>query len=607
MTARLNELCRLHGIVAPPTREGEWIATLSPETQRAILTALGVDVDAADAVTDAQALEPLRLRVPEGVHGFLPSWLAESRAWGVAVQLYELRTSRNWGIGDFSDLVNLAPILAGAGADFIGLNPLHALFGADPSRCSPFSPSSRRFLNPLYIAVDQVDGYQAAVGSDALSALRALDRVDYGAVARMKRDALKEIWRRRLSGDDFEDFIEQGGEGLRLHCLFEALSHHFASNGGTAGWRGWPAAFQDQRSKEVAAFAQANDDEIHFQQWLQYLCHRQLGEAQHAARNAGMRIGLYLDLAVGEAPDGSAAWSAPSDYVGSARIGAPPDMFSAHGQDWGLTGVSPLRVRETRADALRSIYEAAMRHAGAVRLDHVMGVWQLFLIPEGREADEGAYVRLPAEQVITMLADLSARYRAVLVGEDLGVVPDGFREVMREARILSYRVLYFEQDEGGFTAAESYPPLALACVATHDLPTMRGWWKGSDIDLRERFGLVSAQAAAEQRQVRAAERLALGRLLVEDVAETDAFTTSEELPHALVVEAHRFISATPSRLAVARLADLAGEDDPTNVPGTAVEYPNWQLKCSVPLEELAATKLFQDVTAAMASERPRQG
>lgn len=602
MSDDLEALCRAHGIVAPPGPDGQWTQTLSSETMRAVLEAIGVDAGDDDALTAGSALPPLRLAAPEGTNCFLPRWLGRERAWGVAVQLYELRSRRNWGIGDFADLAALAPLLAGAGADFIGLNPLHALFCADPARASPFSPSNRRFWNPLYIAVDRVPGYEPGKTPTGLDDLRGKDRVDYARVARVKLAALRALWDKADAEVDFQAYLDAGGEALHLHGLFEALSQAMAEEGYGAGWRTWPDPYRDRRSTAVAAFARDHADDVRFHQWLQYLCDRQIGEAQAACRQAGMRIGLYLDLAIGEAPDGSATWSARKDYVTRATVGAPPDFFTAEGQSWGLAAISPLRVRGTKAAILAPVYEAAMRHAGAIRLDHVMGIWQLFLIPEGMEAADGAYARLPAQEVLALLAELSQRHATILVGEDLGIVPDGFREVLAAANLLSYRVLYFEQGEDGFSDAASYPNLALACVATHDLPTLRGWWKGTDIDLREEFGLIGSEAAKAQRRHRENERQALLDAL--DIAGGAGLADPPgEIPQQVVVEAHRFIAATPSVLTVARYADLAGEEAPTNVPGTSGEYPNWQIKSAVAIEEIGESELFAKITRAMDAAR----
>jgi len=555
---------------------------------------------------------------------FIPQWLEGSRAWGIAVQLYELRSSRNWGIGDFADLAAFCQMAARAGADFVGVNPLHALFMAEPRRCSPFSPSSRRFLNPLYIAVDRVEGFAETMAAPQLiRQLADAALVDYEGVAAAKLKALRALWakrrrtQRRKQGsapDGFAAFCEAGGEALRLHALFEALSLHLAERGAGAGWTSWPQEYRDPQAEAVAAFAARNDNEIAFHMWLQWLAARQLAAAHAAARAAGMRIGLYLDMAVGEAPDGSATWSRRDLFVAGASIGAPPDVFTAGGQDWGLAALAPEALSAEGGAVYRELARASMQHAGALRIDHAMSLRQLFLVPAGEAPAQGAHARYPQAELVAVLAEASAAHGCVVVGEDLGHVPEGFRDEMAAARILSYRILYFEQREGAFLRPRDYPQLALACLSTHDLPTFRGWWRGDDVRLRRQHGLIDQEAAAAQATERAAARNALIRTLLasralkvqELMPARDVSPTSRSaVPASLVVAAHRFVAQTPSLLMAVRLADLAGEDRPANLPGTTDSYPNWRTRSPVPLELLERFPLFRAITSAVAAVRPR--
>lgn len=597
----LDELAFRYGVALYLDRPNSR-AAVPDDTKRHILEALGVDPDAEQALPDENSPAPI-------ARCFLPDWLDANPAWGVAAQLYELRSARNWGIGDFADLAELCGILGAAGADFLGLNPLHALFLAEPARCSPFSPSNRLFLNPLYIAVDRIPGFRETPElSAAIARLRAAPLVDYEAVSALKLSALRAIWRENASAsddDDFSAFCVEGGESLRLHALFEALSLHFTAAGYAAGWTAWPAVFQDSRGEAVAAFARENDDQVRFQLWLQYLAHSQLQTAAQAARQAGMRIGLFLDLAVGDAPDGSATWSDPDLFARGISIGAPPDMFSAIGQDWALAPLSPTVLAARDLLPYREMLTANMRFAGALRMDHVMALRQLFWVPREGTPAEGAHVLYPLEKMIGTLAETSHRYRSLLVGEDLGYVPSGFREIMAEAGILAYRPLYFEKRGDAFAPAQDYPPLALACLSTHDLPTLAGWWEGKDIALREENGLIAPETAAEQTIARERERHALVEACRNAGVLTADITVDGPLPEALVVAAHRFIARTPCRLATARLADLVGGSGATNVPGTIDTYPNWRPKLPVATEELHASPLFLAATRAMAEERPR--
>lgn len=544
---------------------------------------------------------------------FLPDWLRVRRAWGLAIQLYELRSARNWGIGDFADLTAMAGIAAAAGADFIGLNPLHALFVADPARCSPFSPSSRRFLNPLYIAVDKVEGFDAGmVDATALERLRAESLVDYAGVASLKLGVLRRIWNDVgcSATADLADFRQRGGLPLERHAVFEALSEAMTKQGHGSGWHAWPLRYRSCDDPAVAAFAQSNARDVGFHLWLQWLARRQLTRAADTALGAGMRIGLYLDFAVGEAPDGSATWSDPDMVVRGMSIGAPPDVFSADGQDWGLAPLSPARLSADGFSHYRSLMEAVLEGAGALRIDHAMSLRHLFWIPHGKPAADGAFVRYPMRGMLDVLGTASQQAQALVIGEDLGHVPEGFREQMAEAGILSYRILYFEQDAGRFVTPRRWPALALACLSTHDLPTLRGWWAGSDIALRREHELIGSGDAEAQTRQRHRERRnlltalrAAGLMPKRDVP--DSAPQHDMVLDRLTIAAHRFIARTPARLAAMRLADAVGERHPTNLPGVADGYPNWRRKLAVAIEDLPSHRLFRDLTAAMANERPR--
>jgi 4-alpha-glucanotransferase len=323
---------------------------------------------------------------------YLPDVLEKERVWGISLQLYELRSRRNWGIGDFEDLIAMIRLANSLGADFVGLNPLHAPFLSDPHRCSPYEPSNRQMLNPLYIAVDKVAGFTSSPELESqLRALRNTDLVDYKGVAEIKLAALRALWLSRHAPstgssdrDGFEDFVEERGDVLRLHALFETLSAFMTGSGYGTGWRSWPAAYQRPDSVEVEEFAEAHADTIHFHMWLQRLAHLQLSEAATVARDVGLRIGLYLDLAVGEAMDGSATWSERDAYIADATVGSPPDPFATEGQDWHLAAFHPAVIASGQDAPYRRMVSAAMRYAGAVRIDHAAALRRLFLVPLDR-------------------------------------------------------------------------------------------------------------------------------------------------------------------------------------------------------------------------------
>lgn len=624
----LDDLAERFGIALGFYGPDGHVRSVPDDTKRRILAALGINADDEEAIRaslDSSAdIHPPVMRVPEGERCFIPQWLEEGRGWGISVQLYEIRSKSNWGIGDFADLAEFCAVAGRAGADFVGTNPLHALFAADPSRCSPFSPSNRRFLNPLYIAVDGLPFAVAdAVDQERLAHLRAGRLVDYVEIADLKLSALRtafDAWRDHGEVDgyrreDFELFRDAGGAALRCHALFDVLSLEMVEAGHGAGWEGWPEEYRDIGGEAVERFSEEHGDDIAFHAWLQWVASLQLAQAADAARAAGLRIGLYLDFAVGEAPDGSATWSERALCIPGMSIGAPPDFFTADGQNWGLSPLSPAALAREELAPYRAMISANMRHAGALRIDHVMGLWQLFFIPRGEHPADGAYVRYPFDGMVRTVCEQSRQRQAIVIGEDLGNVPEGFRPVMHEAGILSYRILYFEQNEHGFVAPDDYPRLAMACLSTHDLPTLAGWWRGDDIELRREHGLIDREAADHQFRDRKGSRAAFLRqlfqrdLLGEDDREAAQKAEAEpdaEFPQALAVAAHRFIARSKSMLVAVRLADLTGETEPTNLPGTVDSYPNWRIKSSLGLEELEGSFLFAAIVAGLGRERPQQ-
>ena len=627
MSQALDTLAERYGIAVRYTGL-DGVEHLVPDTTKlAVLEAMGLGVGSEAAVEAALAAAPA---VPQqdgagGASCYVPDWLERQGCWGISLQLYALRSQRNWGIGDFADLAAVAATAAAAGADFIGVNPLHATFLSEPDRRSPFFPSTRRFLNPLYIAVDEVPGFRLeAAEAAALAVAREGDLVDYHEVSRLKLAALRRTFltwlqERTLAAqydrDAFDAFVQAGGEMLRRHALFEALAAKMAGEGRRSRWDEWPAELQAVESPAVARFADEHADDIAFHLWLQWLASVQLQAAQDAALANGMRIGLYLDFAVGEAPDGSATWGAPTLAMRGVHIGAPPDYFSTVGQDWGIAPLSPTELREDPEAAYGEMIAGSMRYGGALRIDHAMGIRQLFLVPRGSSAAAGSYVRYPMPQMLQALAAASHAHRTIVIGEDLGYVPEGFRELMSAVRMLSYRILYFERGEQGFLQPSEYPREALACVSTHDLPTIEGWWRGADVALRLHYELIDREAATRQALERVAERNQLLDILVgnglldgaqRQQAEAAALGGDAPLPPSLVVALHRFLARTPSRLVAVRLEDLAGEMQPVNLPGTVDEYPNWQRKLGVSVEQIADLQLFRAVAQGMAAERARQ-
>ncbi len=562
---------------------------------------------------------------PDSCH--LPDALQQGAySWGLTAQLYGLRSERDWGIGDFGDLALLCREGGKLGAAAIGINPLHALFGAEPRHFSPYSPSSRAWLDYLYIDVTQVPGFvedaaaQALAPADALTKARGADLVDYAAVAALKRPVLEALYRRFRTrergsgsalGSAFRTFQREGGKALAAFATFEAVHEHFTKAGGPFSWHAWPPAMRDPHSAEIAQFARAHARRVEFFQFLQWQADRQLADAASVGRASGLGIGLYRDLAVGVNPHGAEAWADQELVVPDMAIGAPPDALSRAGQNWGLAPVNPLALRRRGFAPVIAALRANMRHAGVLRIDHVMSLQRLYWIPSGCPATSGAYVNYPFRDLLRVVALESRRQRCAIIGEDLGTVPEGFRETMQRASVLSYRVFVFERHgDGGFIAPGDYPPLAAASAATHDLATLKGFWLGRDIEWRRRLGLYpdAAAEATEAGERRRDRHKLLDALGGEGLLASERF--GEFLPQdgepayseALGEAIHAYLARARARLMLVQIEDVAGEAEQANLPGTTEAHPNWRRRLSVRLEDLLAgpemARVAELVTAA---------
>ncbi|QHI97356.1 malto-oligosyltrehalose synthase [Xylophilus rhododendri] len=567
----------------------------------------------------AVIVTPVRCWIP-------PALQTGERWWGPCVQLYALRSVRNWGIGDFSDLRVLVDAMAQQGASFVGLNPLHALFPHRPDVASPYSPSSRNMLNPVYLDVEAVpeyhecDGVRRLVDSEdfqrRLQQLRATEMVDYAQVAAHKMAVLEMLWahfrERHLAtgstrGEAFNAFLAERGQGLRSHALFEALQAHFyAQDPTTWGWPAWPEAYRSPQSEAVAAFAQDNEERVGYYAWLQWLCELQVQGVQQRARSVGMGLGLYRDLAVGVNEGGSETWNEPASYALGMHVGAPPDALNALGQNWGLPPLNPSRLMAGRYQPFIETLRANMRNAGALRLDHVMGLMRLFWIsPAG-----GSYVSYPLDDLLGVLALESHRHRCMVIGEDLGNVAPRMREAMHERALLSYRPLFFERGgDGSFRPPQEWPQEALAVVSTHDLPTLRGFWSGEDIELQARLKLYpDAEVHAQQVLSRSGDRvqllLALDRENLLPPGVTVHTTSLPESTPAFADAVYAFLARTPSLLVGVQLEDITQQLMQVNVPGTGEDvYPNWRRKLSVEVDDLAADPRMLSVAAVLRARR----
>ena len=548
---------------------------------------------------------------------FLPAELERGeRRFGLAAHLYSLRRPRDQGIGDLTTLSLLAEATARAGGSIVGINPLHALFAGDRDRASPYHPSDRRFLDPIYVDVERVpdlDGSPEArslleQSAARLASLSARTHVDYVGVWALKRavlDACHARFERRAPSDplvaDFDRFVAEGGIALRQFAIFEAISATHPRE----PWQRWPEDLRSADASGAARFAGLHAREVRFALYLQWLADRQLAEAAGRARASGLAIGFFRDLALGAAPDGAESWSNPGAYARGVSIGAPPDAFSPTGQVWNLPPPNPEAMAASACAGLRDVIAANMRHAGALRIDHVMGLSRLFWVPEGAAAAEGAYVAYPLEALLAVLAIESVRARCLVVGEDLGTVPEGFRERLAAADILSYRVLWFERDGGGFADPARYPVKAAACVSTHDLPTVDGWWSGTDIDEKLALDRLTPDAAQAERTERQASKRALAAALDRAGVAPDGGIDAAA-PHGVEVTAaiHRFVGASASALALIQADDLAGETTAANLPGVDRARPNWRRKLRVDVDALWRTDAGAQAIVDLAPRRP---
>ncbi|KVE91604.1 4-alpha-glucanotransferase [Burkholderia vietnamiensis] len=556
--------------------------------------------------------------------------------WGIAAQLYGLRRTNDDGAGDYSALAELAAHAARHGAHAVAISPTHAGYPALPEHDSPYSPSSRRWHNVAYLDCEAVPGAdfvrRTREPSDADGRAPDTPLIDWPHVLPLRLRRLRacfDAWREsgEPARDVFERFRAAGGAALDAHARFDALQAFCIENGIGADWRQWPAQWRDPTSPEVDAFAQAHADTIAFHTFLQWCASDALGRAQATARDAGMALGLIADLAVGSDCAGSDAWAHGTTLLRGVSVGAPPDLFNTDGQAWGVTTWTPDALRATGFAPFIELLRAAFAHAGGIRIDHVLGVARLWIVPHGRSPRDGAYLRYPLDDLLRIVALEAARHRAIAIGEDLGTVPAGFRERIAAQGIAGMRVLWFERDaDGAFRPPSDWDRDTVAMTSTHDLPTVAGWWRGVDLEWRrgahaqrddgpahdasDDVGLAAAAhgadgadgdernapclrddavdagrdpsppdpdlaaAAAGAETERAAERTALWRALQRaGCAAADQAMPPPDAPPVDAVVA--YVARSPSPLAIVPLEDLLALDAQPNLPGPPCGHPNW--------------------------------
>lgn len=548
-----------------------------------------------------------------------------ARVWGVAVQLYALRSARNWGIGDYSDLGAVVDQWGRRGAAIVGVNPLHALFPHNPAHASPYSPSSRSFLNALYLDIEAVpefaacDAAQQRVAAPAfqarLLALRASPLVDYPGVAEAKWPLLELLYaqfrEQHLNGNTpraqaFAAFCDQHGAALQRHACFEALQEHFCRDDPSVwGWPAWPLAYRHPEGPAVQQFALAHRERVQFFAYVQWLCDEQLAAVARRARALG--IGLYNDLAVAADRAGADAWSDQQELALTASIGAPPDEFNAEGQNWGLPPPIPRSLERSGFSAFTRTLRAGMRHAGALRIDHVMALMRLYWTAGGGSAEHGAFVHYPFDALLTIVRLESQRHRCLVIGEALGTVPTGLRERLADAGVLSYRVLIFERDpRHGYPAAPSLPHDAMLVATTHDLPTLAGWWQGYDLTLRAQLGLLDDAVPALRERARERAQL-LDALVREQLlnAGTESVAAGAAMTPALARAVHRYLARSASQMMLAQLEDVCLQLDQVNLPGTTDAHPNWCRKLPATIEQWETDDAVAAFADALTGERGR--
>ncbi|MBW1918508.1 MAG: 4-alpha-glucanotransferase [Deltaproteobacteria bacterium] len=568
--------------------------------------------------------------------GYVPPYLeAGGRTWGLIFPLYALRRPHGWGVGDFGDLLETVNWAGGElHAGLVGLNPVNALSNRYPDDVSPYAPSSRLYWSMIYLNMDAIPELADCPAAQALltqpsfraerERLNKSDKVDYAAVFSLKRRVLDLLFNTFLDrhglphqpctarGQALARYIAQEGEALQTFAIFQSLTDHWRKqNRNYRSWSDWPPQYQNPGDNAVQAFARQHPREILFYQYVQWLLEEQLQKVADQTRGLGMPVGLYPDLALGVDQGGHDTWSNQNLFALKMEIGAPPDAFNPQGQNWQLPPLIPERLRESGYQFFINTLQKNCRPAGALRVDHIMGLFRLFWIPQGKSPSEGAYVRYDAEDLLRILALESLRHQTLIIGEDLGTVPGYIRETLARYQIFSYRLFYFERTPGGrFCAREDYPALALASVTTHDLPTLAGFWAGRDIEVKDRLQLYPhpemADLERQERQTdkrRILEILKAYNLLPEDYPqEPEALPElTEELRWGILA----FLAQTPCRLLALNLEDIFGGLDQQNFPGTIHQYPNWRLKMPWSLSQMRQSPQAHRLAALMARYRPR--
>lgn len=550
------------------------------------------------------------------------------KVWGPSVQLYTLRSEKNWGIGDFGDLADLIKSLADNGAGFVGVNPIHAAYPSDPESASPYSPSSRRWLNLVYINVENVPEFKNCkealdlVNSPdfqaKLAALREREYVDYTGVMKLKMEVLQIIFensreifdKRSRRGKAFKNFCEEGGEALKQMAVYDAIMSILKEEEREFwGWPVWPSELQKYDNAAVKAWVEQHPDDVEFFEYLQFLADEQLAAADKVAKDRGMAVGIYRDLAVGVSCGSEEIWANGDIYCVKASIGAPPDPLGPLGQNWGLPPMDPTKLIERQYQPIIDLFRANMRHCGSLRIDHAMSLLRLWWVPPAAPAKQGAYIYYRVHDLVGILALESHRNKCLIIGEDLGTVPAEMKSILRDAGIHSYKIFFWEKaSDGGFISPKDYVEQAMSALSTHDMPTIVGWWDHKDLELGKQLGLYTDEHvrdignARKVDQQRILDSLHWHGVIGDDITrDVSQCPISQELIDGMQIH----MCLGNCALFSTQIEDWLSMDKPVNVPGTSNEYPNWRRKLSRNLSDIFSDKHVISLLRKMTEARSK--
>lgn len=553
---------------------------------------------------------------------YLPPESETGKTWGLSVNLYSIHSKRTWGIGDFKDLETIVDMMAALKADFIGVNPLHAIPNTYPYGISPYSPISRLYKNFIYLDIAAV---QEVIESDEIrefinresfrKKIRKLKKtglVDYEQAGQIKEHILRrafEIFYKRHykknteRDSEFKIYVSAEGKYVESFATFLTLWNLFKKEKNMYSWQEWPEEYHDPKGGAVIAFRKKHEKEVLYYIYLQWLIDDQLLKISRHCKEIGMKIGLYYDLAIGAISGGSDVWNY-QQIIGDADVGAPPDDFNPNGQNWGFPPMIPDRLKEKGYELFIETIRKNMKYGGALRIDHALGLFRLFWIPAGTSPENGAYLLQPAEDLLRIIALESERNKTIVIAEDLGTIDDIFREMLQSFQMLSYRLFYFERNypDPSFKSPEQYPPMALCAITTHDLPTIYGYWAGHDIEVKKQLGIYGDEEAwkndliARERD----KRLILSALKTKGIIPADYPENPQLIPHMtheLCIAIYRCLALSPCKLLLVSLDDIIGTLDQQNMPGTVDSHPNWMQKTPSSIEDMLHDKRFSDLSS----------